>query len=255
MTTVAIAIICKTPEPGKSKTRLSPPLVPEECAELSACFIRDLARTIDRIAADDGVAGYALYTPIGSEARLTRLLPPSFGLVPQCDGDLGARLARGVHDLLALGHAGAIVVSSDSPTLPRSLFETAAERLAREDCVVLCPAIDGGYTFIGLSRPHPELFTDMPWSTEDVHRLTVERARAIGLTVHELPTWYDVDDRDTLAVLRADLAGEPLPFAVAEAPRMPAPATAAWLAAFDGRATAAFVAGIHAAPTERRTAP
>ena len=44
--TVAIGIFCKTPAPGLSKTRLSPPLRPEECAALSACFIRDLAGTV-----------------------------------------------------------------------------------------------------------------------------------------------------------------------------------------------------------------
>lgn len=238
MTTVAIAIICKTPEAGKSKTRLSPPLTPAQCAELSACFIRDLASNLAALADDGRAEGYALYTPAGSEDRLARLLPTPFGSVLQSDGDLGARLDAGVRDLLALGHAAAIIVSSDSPTLPRRLFEAAVDRLLAEDCVVLCPALDGGYTFIGLSRPHPELFVDMPWSTADVHRLTVERARAIGLPVHDLPVWYDVDDRETLAVLRADLAGSPLPFETAAAPRRPAPATAAWLARFDGRATA-----------------
>jgi uncharacterized protein len=234
MKTVAIAIICKTPEAGKSKTRLSPPLVPEQCAELSACFIRDLATNLDGLSGAGRVAGYALYTPAGSEGRLSRLLPASFGLVLQGDGDLGARLLEGTRDLLALGHAAAIIVSSDSPTLPRAHFEAAAERLLTEDCVVLCPALDGGYTFIGLTRPHSELFADMPWSTADVHRLTVERARSIGLPVYELPMWYDVDDAETLEVLRADLAGAPLPFATSQGARMPAPVTAAYLAALDG---------------------
>jgi hypothetical protein len=39
--TIAIGIVCKTPAAGFSKTRLSPPLRPDECAVLSACFIRD----------------------------------------------------------------------------------------------------------------------------------------------------------------------------------------------------------------------
>lgn len=261
MKTVAIAIICKTPEAGKSKTRLSPPLTPAQCAELSSCFIRDLAANLASLADDGRAEGYALYTPVGSEQRLSRLLPEPFGMVLQSDGDLGARLDSGVRDLLALGHAGAIIVSSDSPTLPRQIFEAAVERLLAEDCVVLCPALDGGYTFIGLSRPHPELFADMPWSTADVHRLTVERARATGLPVHELPMWYDVDDRETLEVLRADLAGAPLPFETTAAPRRPAPATAAWLARFDHTAAAtvtpAFLAAATVVPTaaDRRVAP
>ncbi|NLH82873.1 MAG: glycosyltransferase [Phyllobacteriaceae bacterium] len=253
MKTVAIAIICKTPEPGKSKTRLSPPLAPEQCAAISSCFIRDLSSNIRALAATAPVAGVALYTPAGSEERLARLLPDDFAFVPQSDGDLGARLDNGIRDILARGHAGAIVVSSDSPTLPHAYFARAVEHLLAEDCVVLCPAIDGGYTFIGLSRPHPELFTDMPWSTEVVHARTVEKARALGLPVHELPIWYDVDDRDTLAVLAADLAGEALPFE-REASSRPAPATAAFLAALGSVETTVSIPAPVAAAREA-TAP
>ena len=43
MSSVAVGIFCKTPAAGFSKTRLSPPLRPEDCSALSACFIRDLA--------------------------------------------------------------------------------------------------------------------------------------------------------------------------------------------------------------------
>ena len=87
MGSVAVGIMCKTPEPGKSKTRLSPPLRPEECAGLSACFIRDLSQTIARLAEDGDVTGYAVYTPVGSEEALRRLLPAGFELMPQVEGD------------------------------------------------------------------------------------------------------------------------------------------------------------------------
>ena len=103
---------------GASKTRLSPPLRPDECAAISACFIRDLARTIAALAEDGDVTGYAVYTPRGSEASLRRLLPDGFKLMPQVEGDFGERLLHGAIDLLAAGHSGAILVNSDSPTLP-----------------------------------------------------------------------------------------------------------------------------------------
>jgi hypothetical protein len=77
VSTVAVAIICKTPISGLSKTRLSPPLRPEECAAISACFIRDLSRTIAALVEDGEVTGYAVYTPRGSEATLRPLLPTS----------------------------------------------------------------------------------------------------------------------------------------------------------------------------------
>jgi rSAM/selenodomain-associated transferase 1 len=234
MTSVGIAIIAKTPEPGKSKTRLSPPLKPDQCAEISACFIEDLADNIQALAdAGDGrIAGYALYTPEGSEQKLGRLLPDQFGYILQTSGDLGARLAQGVRDILAKGHAGAIIVSSDSPTLPAAYFRYAVDRLLNEDCIVLCPAVDGGYTFIGVRQAHARLFEDMPWSTEVVYDMTVARALEIGVTVVSTPMWYDVDDAATLRVLADDLSGAPMPFDCSE-PRMKAPMTEAFLATLD----------------------
>lgn len=227
--TVAVAIICKTPAVGKSKTRLSPPLRPEECAAISACFIQDLASTIGSLNAATA-SGHAVYTPEGSEAELRRLLPAGFGLTLQGEGDLGDRLHKGIADLLAKGHAGAILVNADSPTLPTALLQAAVEATAAGDRVVLCPAIDGGYTLIGLAVAHRRLFEDIPWSTGIVFRLTLERAREIGLPVVVLDPWYDIDDAGSYATLEDEMAGNRPDFANPSVPLQDAPATRRFLA-------------------------
>ena len=222
--TVAVAIICKTPIAGKSKTRLSPPLRPEECADISACFIADLGSTIGEL--DRSVAeGYAVYTPAGSEVALQRLLPTTFQLVLQGEGDLGDRLFKGMVDLLAAGHVGAILVNSDSPTLPPAILKAAVEAVRSGDRLVLSPAIDGGYTLIGLSRPYHRLFQEIPWSTATVFELTLERAREIGLPVVVLDAWYDIDDAASYAILEAELGGLRPSFANPALAAQEAPAT------------------------------
>lgn len=213
MGTVAIAIMCKTPIAGASKTRLSPPLRPEECALLSGCFIKDLSNTIQATASPGGIVPYAVYTPAGSEQALKQLLPSDCRLALQTEGDFGVRLLQGIRDLLGAGHAGAILVNSDSPTLPEEILLQAADAVRRGDNVTLSPALDGGYTLIGLSRPHARLFEDIPWSTGDVYRLTLERAREIGLAVETVPGWYDVDDASSLQMLEDELSGHQLSFA------------------------------------------
>ena len=219
MSTVAVGIMCKTPAPGQSKTRLSPPLQPDECAELSACFIRDLSRTIDALGGRGDVTGYAVYTPVGSEDALRRLLPAGFMLMPQIEGALGARLIRATADLLDAGHRAVILVGSDSPTLPRTILSAAIDAAIAGDNVVLSPALDGGYTLVGLSRSHPRLFEDIPWSTDSVYRLTLERAREIALPAVEVPGWYDVDDEASLRLLEQEFNGRRPEFAAgAEAP-------------------------------------
>ncbi len=77
----------------------------------------------------------------------------------------------------------------------------------RGDNAVLSPALDGGYTLIGLSQPHPHLFADIPWSTERVYELTLQRAREIDLPVIALDGWYDVDDAGSYAMLERELNG------------------------------------------------
>lgn len=231
MKPIAVAIVCKTPAAGKSKTRLSPPLRPEECAAISACFIRDLAQTMQSLVEDGDVVAGAVYTPQGSEAELRKLLPDGFHLTLQGEGDLGARLLKGTADLIDAGFGGAVLVNSDSPTLPKSILRAAVDAVRRGDNVVLSPAFDGGYTLIGLSQPHARLFGGMPWSTSEVYRLTLERAREIGTPVVNVPGWYDVDDAASFAMLEEELRGLPPSFAAPGLIGAPAPATGAFVRA------------------------
>ena len=64
---------------------------------------------------------------------------------------------------------------------------------------------DGGYYLLGLKTAHRRLFEDIAWSTERVAAQTLERAREIGLDVHMLPVWYDVDDVEGLRRLHGEL--------------------------------------------------
>jgi rSAM/selenodomain-associated transferase 1 len=226
--TVAVGIFCKTPLPGLSKTRLSPPLRPDECADLSACFIRDLTATIQAVAREGDVTGYAVYTPAGTETALRALLPPGFHLLLQCEGGFGTRIETATRQLLET-HAGVILVNSDSPTLPASILRQAVDATRRGGTVVLSPAHDGGYTLIGVSQLHERLYADIPWSTAQVHGKTLERAAEIELPVTQVPGWYDVDDGESLALLEAELGGEPTQFTGGA----DAPATRAYLSARD----------------------
>jgi rSAM/selenodomain-associated transferase 1 len=204
----AIGIMCKAPLPGRTKTRLAAAIGAESAAALSACFLRDVAATIETIPDSLARKGYGVYAPAGAEAELRRILPPSFGLLLQADAEFGNVLYGAARDLLAAGHDCVMLVNSDGPTLPASFYLEAIGVLRRPgDRMVLGPSVDGGYYLIGLKAAHRPLFTDIPWGTESVSRLTIERAAKIGLEVVLLPEWYDVDDGESLDWLRQELAG------------------------------------------------
>ena len=91
--------------------------------------------------------------------------------------------------------------------------------------VVLSPAYDGGYMLLGLYELHAHLFTDIPWSTGEVYRVTLERAREIGVPVVNVPGWYDVDDAASLRMLEDEFAGKRPPFTAPTMIGADAPAT------------------------------
>src|SRR5215831_8210412 len=78
----ALAVMTKAPRPGQVKTRLVPPLTPEQAAQLNVCFLRDTAAAIAQ-ACSRTARGVAVYTPAGSEAAYADILPREFELLPQ----------------------------------------------------------------------------------------------------------------------------------------------------------------------------
>ena len=203
----ALAMMIKAPRPGASKTRLSPPLTPEEAAALSGCFLRDTTANIAaaRTAAAPA-AGVAVYTPTGMESAFDGLLPAGFCMVAQRDGTFGERLIGAVEDLFAVGYGAVCLIDSDSPTLPAASLAAAVHALSQPgDRAVLGPSEDGGYYLIGVKKAHRRLFEDITWSTEHVSRETLERAAEIDLEMLQLPAWYDVDDAATLRALCEEL--------------------------------------------------
>lgn len=195
----ALAVMIKAPRAGAVKTRLVPPLDHEEAAQLSICFLRDTASNIAKAASLGASEGVAVYTPVGAEAAFNGLLHDDFNLVAQRGESFGERLFHAAEDLLALGYESLCLIDSDSPTLPNPFLVDAVRWLAQPgDRVVLGPADDGGYYLIGLKRAHARLFEDIAWSTDQVLRQTIERARELKLETSLLPAWYDVDDGATL---------------------------------------------------------
>ena len=208
----ALAVMAKAPQAGKVKTRLSPPLTSAQAAALNICLLRDTAENLAAVAQAHGAAGLVSYTPVGQEHLFNGLLPHSFALIVQRGDGFGERLLAAAQDILACGYSSVCLIDSDSPTVPAAVYDRAVAELSRDgDRIVLGPSADGGYYLIGMKHPHAAVFERIHWSTSTVAAETRERARAACLEVVELPTWYDVDDASTLAILHEELLGASAP--------------------------------------------
>lgn len=196
----ALAIFAKAPVPGQVKTRLCPPLTPDEAATLHGSFVLDmLERT--KVAAARLKLPIDRYLACAPSSTLVffKIMEErqSVKLIDQIGDDLGARMQQAFKTLFAKGYKRVIIVGTDVPSLPLEHYQQALSLLETND-LVLGPALDGGYYLIGLKRAVPELFTDIPWSTERVLAATLEQAAALGLKTARLPNWRDVDTIDDL---------------------------------------------------------
>ncbi|MGZ8192527.1 MAG: TIGR04282 family arsenosugar biosynthesis glycosyltransferase, partial [Methylobacter sp.] len=95
------------------------------------------------------------------------------------------------------------LIGCDCPSLTECDLEEALTALNREKCCVLAPAEDAGYVLIGLNRPHPELFVNMPWGTAQVLNKTRTHIKHLNLRYHELEEQWDLDTPKDLARYRA----------------------------------------------------
>ena len=203
---VGLAIMAKAPRVGAVKTRLCPPLRAPEAAELAGSFLLD---TVDRVRMVAGARPIMAYAPVEAHAQFEEAAP-GFALILQRGGDLGERQLHLIEEILGLGLQAALVIGTDSPTLPRECLDEAVSLVMAPDVdVVLGPTEDGGYYLIGMRSAYPDLFEHMPWSTPTVLSRTLERAQRLGLRVACLPTWFDVDTGADLERLQVELEATP----------------------------------------------
>ena len=197
-----LLVVAKQPVPGQTKTRLCPPLTPIQAADLYECFLLD---TLDMMRKVHDVRRVIGYLPVDAEGYFSQLAP-DMELVCQQGDTLGERLDDLISAALVGGSRRVVVIDSDSPTLPAAYVALAFERLNGAD-VVLGPTHDGGYYLIGMKVPQPNLLRQVKMSTPRVLADTLELAKASGVAVSLLPTWYDVDTLADLQQLESEVSG------------------------------------------------
>jgi rSAM/selenodomain-associated transferase 1 len=200
-----LLLFARTPQAGRVKTRLVPPLSEPDALRLYQAFLEDAAA----IYAAPGRWGSVLEAePDPDDPALAALFPAPWRRQKQASGDLGERLAAAFEREFAGGAPSAVAVGSDHPAMERRLLEEAFARLALGSEAAIIPAEDGGYCAIGLTAGVPvrDVFLEIPWSTSLGLSATRQRLAALGLSETVLEPAYDVDRPEDLDRLRRDLA-------------------------------------------------
>ena len=196
----AVVVLAKAPRPGLCKTRLEPLLGRDGTARLQAVLLRRAAAW----AAEVGTP-YVAYTPDDAADEVAALAPGA-RLIPQVDGDLGARLAAAIAAALEDHGGPVLLVGVDAPQLTAAHAEMALGDLDSGCDVTFGAATDGGYYLVGVRARHDEVFA-LPteaWGGPDVLRLSLEAAARAGLEFGMLRSERDLDEPDDVRALLMD---------------------------------------------------
>jgi rSAM/selenodomain-associated transferase 1 len=195
-----LMIFCKAPIAGQIKTRLTPELTAEQAMQV---HIELTQRTL-KLATLSHLCPVQLWcTPSTVNPFFTASAQTYPVILQQQEGDdLGERMNHAFCQALNR-YSRALIIGCDCPSLNAQDMEEALTALNQEDCCVLAPAEDGGYVLIGLNRPHPELFDNIPWGTESVLEQTRTHIRQYNLRFHILRQQWDLDTPVDLARYRA----------------------------------------------------
>jgi glycosyltransferase A (GT-A) superfamily protein (DUF2064 family) len=187
-----LIVIAKEPVAGKVKTRLVPPLSPQQAADVAAAALAD---TLDAVAATPCTRRSLAFDGVPDG-----WLRPGWRHCRQPAGGLDRRLVAAFG---AAGRGPALLVGMDTPQLEPAAM--AAFDPSRWDAC-LGPALDGGYWAIGLGDPTAAsaAIADIPMSTAYTAEAQLARLRSLGMRVQLLDPLVDVDtitDAEVVAAL------------------------------------------------------
>ena len=204
-----LILFTRVPKAGQAKTRLIPALGEHGAAEFQW---RLLARLLGELrhGAEQGLWRLRVYY-CGTEGfeRLRSMAGKGVVFVEQADNaDLGARMRAALERELGAGAPAVGLMGSDLPEATASVVAEALGLL--EDPAVdvsLCPVEDGGYWFVGLKLPFPQLFEGTVYGGASVFEDALAACAAHGRTVATGPRLHDVDTPEDLAWFEGWAAG------------------------------------------------
>jgi rSAM/selenodomain-associated transferase 1 len=191
-----IVVFAKAPRPGRVKTRMTPPLRPEQAAGLYAALLVDVLEATARVARDLGLEPIVAVYPPEARDEVACLAPRRFAAVCQRGADLSQRMAWAAREAAAGGARRVLLRGSDSPALDAETVGAVLHALDDVD-LALCPDRDGGYNLVGVRRPEPALF-EHPMSTSSVLEDTLANAQRLGLRARIAPASFDLDTAEDL---------------------------------------------------------
>lgn len=184
---IPLLLFAKAPIAGKVKTRLHSHCTPEQAADIAELLLEASLQK----ACDHWPGQVFVSTWLDHQHPALLRLCDRFGvsILQQKKGDLGQKMYDSFN---TYGYPLAIM-GTDAPHVSAEALVQMHSHLANQQCAI-GPSLDGGYYIIGLSQPQVELFTEIPWGTDQVLSLTCQRAQQAHIQLHQLNALQDIDE-------------------------------------------------------------
>lgn len=182
----ALIIFQKNAVLGKVKTRLSVDVGDESAMKIYQELVRHTHHVCGSV-------------PVQKFLFLSDFIPDvvsefgqDYNFEIQSGNDLGSRMENAFQRLFSNGYEKIVLLGTDCGELEKGTVFEAFNLLDRHE-VVIGPARDGGYYLLGMTKMIPDLFEEIPWSTEKVLFLTMEKLEIQNISYDLLEILSDVD--------------------------------------------------------------
>lgn len=189
-----LIIFVKNPVRGKVKTRLAAAIGADKALEVYQLLL-ERTMAITRPLDVDKAVYYSDFLEPAASRELA-----GYRQQLQQGEDLGDRMAQAMAAGFASGYSRVGIMGSDCYELTTGILRQAFALLAEKE-LVIGPARDGGYYFIGMSRYRADFFQHKTWSTDTVLAQTLADAKRLQVQVALLPLLSDVDEAADLATI------------------------------------------------------
>ena len=195
MNEILLIVFVKNPELGKVKTRLAATIGPQQALDIYRMLLQRTRESIKNLP----FVKMVCYSSYVDNADLWE--NHLFHKALQKGGDLGEKMYDAFESAFKAGYKYVGIIGSDCPDVTESLLLDAFTKLKDHD-LVIGPAKDGGYYYLGMNELYKPLFFNKSWSTDKLLKETLQEAKLLGLKTLLLETLSDIDEEKDLENLK-----------------------------------------------------
>lgn len=191
----ALIVFQKNAVLGKVKSRLAATIGEKKALEIYLSLLLHTYRQIEKLENTDISIFYSDFVEENSFGHFK----PDFEEV-QLGVDLGERMSNAFLSLFQKGYKKVIIIGTDCPEIKTADIKDSFQALEKKE-VCIGPAMDGGYYLLGMCQFYGALFQNMPWSSSEVSKRTLEILNRDQISYELMKMLRDIDTEEDLIAI------------------------------------------------------